>query len=113
MANLEVRAVTAHRRQATLQHPASYSLAGQQSDRSNPMVETKYDTSHHAGATPEARIASRLRNSGDTKNADHSVVHGTGPTRAHTNVHLSGHQARHGAGNDGEGDVNGNKRGVV
>ena len=53
-------------------------------------VETKYDKSHHAGATPEQRIASRLRNSGGD-GADHHAVHGTGPTRAHTNVHHSGH----------------------
>jgi hypothetical protein len=33
--------------------------------------EVKYNTSHHAGATPEARIASRLRNSGDAAHADH------------------------------------------
>jgi hypothetical protein len=47
------------------------------------MGETKYNTSHHAGGTPEARIASRLRNSGDVKNSEHSVVHG----RAHENLH--------------------------
>jgi hypothetical protein len=50
------------------------------------MGETKYDTTHPAGATPEARIANRLRNSGDTKNAERSVVHGTGPTRTYTNI---------------------------
>jgi hypothetical protein len=33
-----------------------------------------------------------LRNSGDTKHADHSVVHGTGPTRAYTNIHSAGGQ---------------------
>jgi hypothetical protein len=53
------------------------------------MGETKYNTSHHAGGTPEARIASRLRNSGDVKNSEHSVVHGTGPTRTYTNIHHS------------------------
>jgi hypothetical protein len=53
-------------------------------------VETKYNTSHHAGGTPEARIANRLRNSGDPR-ADHHAVHGTGPTRTHTNVHNAGH----------------------
>ena len=74
--------------------------------------EVKYNTSHHAGATPEARIASRLRNSGDAKHADHSVVHGTGPTRTHSNVFNSRNQ-QYGEGHPGEGDVNGNKRGVV
>jgi hypothetical protein len=36
----------------------------------------KYNTSHHAGATPEARIASRLRNSGGEE-ADHIVQKGS------------------------------------
>ena len=76
------------------------------------MVETKYNTSHHAGATPEARVAHRLRNSGDAQHADHSVVYGTGPTRAHTNLHNSRNQ-QSGEGHPGEGDVNGAKRGVV
>jgi hypothetical protein len=76
------------------------------------MGETKYNTSHHAGATPEARIANRLRNSGDVANSEHSVVHGTGPTRAYTNIHhLRVHV--HGKPNEGEGDIHGNKRGVV
>ena len=48
--------------------------------------EVKYNTSHHAGATPEARIANRLRNSGDAAHADHHAVHGTGPTRTHANI---------------------------
>jgi hypothetical protein len=74
------------------------------------MVETKYDTSHHAGATPEARIANRLKNSGDTKHADHSVVHGTGPTRTHTNIHQYGSAGRHCSSHPGEGDINGGRR---
>ena len=37
--------------------------------------EVKYNTSHHAGATPEARIANRLRNSGGEE-ADHIVQKG-------------------------------------
>ena len=48
--------------------------------------EVKYNTSHHAGATPEARIANRLRNSGGEE-ADHIVQKGSGPTRTFTNVH--------------------------
>jgi hypothetical protein len=74
------------------------------------MGETKYDTTHHAGATPEARIANRLKNSGDTANAQHSVVHGTGPTRTHTNIHHSRVHV-HGKPSPGEGDVFGNPRG--
>ena len=50
------------------------------------MGEVRYDKSHPAGATPEARIANRLRNSGDAAHADHHAVHGTGPTRTHTNI---------------------------
>jgi hypothetical protein len=73
------------------------------------MGETKYNTGHHAGATPEARIANRLRNSGDTANAERSVVHGTGPTRTHTNIH---HSRVHSYGADAKGrDIYGNPRG--
>ena len=54
--------------------------------------EVKYDTTHHSGATPEARIASRLRNSGDAAHADHHAVHGTGPTRTHTFIHHTRNQ---------------------
>src|SRR6516225_2910508 len=53
------------------------------------MSHVKYDTSHHAGATPEARIASRLRNSGGEE-ADHIVQKGSGPTRTFTNIHHPG-----------------------
>jgi hypothetical protein len=74
--------------------------------------EVKYDRNHPAGATAEARIANRLRNSGDATHADDHAVHGTGPTRAHTNIFHSRVQ-RYGEGHPGEGDVNGNKRGVV
>ena len=76
------------------------------------MGETKYDTNHHAGATPEARIANRLKNSGDTANVQHSVVHGTGPTRTHTNIHHS-RVHEHGKPSPGEGDINNKPRGVV
>jgi hypothetical protein len=74
--------------------------------------EVKYNTSHHAGATPEARIASRLRNSGGEE-ADHIVQKGSGPTRTFTNIHNPGTARRHGETNKGEGDINGNKRGAV
>jgi hypothetical protein len=57
------------------------------------MVEVKYNQSHHAGATPEARIASRLRNSGG-EGADHVVQKGQGPTRAFTNIHNSANHTR-------------------
>jgi hypothetical protein len=73
-------------------------------------MEVKYDTTHHAGATPEARIANRLRNSGNAKEADHSVVHGTGPTRTHTNVHEKGNVMQRGDDVRGQ-DIHGNARG--
>ena len=75
------------------------------------MPHEKYDTSHHAGATPEARIASRLKNSGDVANADHHAVHGTGPTRTHTNIDHSRNE-QYGEGVHGDSII-GTKRGVV
>jgi hypothetical protein len=57
------------------------------------MTEVKYDKSHHAGGTPEARIANRLRNSGGD-HADHVVQKGEGPTRAFTNIHNSANHLR-------------------
>jgi hypothetical protein len=60
------------------------------------MTEVKYDRGHHAGGTPEQRIASRLKNSGDEKNADHHAEHGTGPGRTHTNIFRSGHKIQPG-----------------
>jgi hypothetical protein len=55
------------------------------------MAEERYDKSHHAGGTPEARIAARLRNSGGD-NADHCVTQGSGVRRVHVNIHNSGGQ---------------------
>jgi hypothetical protein len=76
------------------------------------MTEVVYKP-HHSGNTPEARIANRLKNSGDEKNADHHAVHGTGPTRAHTNIFHSGNARQQGEGHPGEGAIDGSKRGVV
>jgi hypothetical protein len=59
---------------------------------------------HHSGKSMEQRVADRLKNSGDAAHADHSVVHGTGPTRAHTNIHNSRNQT-YGEGRQGE-DIN-------
>jgi hypothetical protein len=76
------------------------------------MGEVKYNTSHHAGATPEARIANRLRDSGDTKHADATVQKGSSPERAISHVHNSRNQ-QYGEGHPGEGSITGAKRGVV
>jgi hypothetical protein len=65
------------------------------------------------GKSMEQRIADRLKNSGDTANADHVVQKGEGPTRTFTNIHHGGTAHKHGSGNPGEGDIHGNKRGVV
>ena len=62
-------------------------------------MEVKYDTKHHAGATPEARIANRLKPSAGDDCGDVQVTKGTGPTRTVTSIHHSGHQqhAKHSA----------------
>jgi hypothetical protein len=76
------------------------------------MAEERYDKSHPAGGTPEARIANRLRNSGgDIDTVNHHAVHGTGPTRTHTNVHGSGSSKSHGPDNKGEPGIDGAMRG--
>jgi hypothetical protein len=71
------------------------------------MVEVK-----HSGKSMDQRVADRLKNSGDTDHADHHNVHGTGPTRAHTNIHNTRNQ-QYGEGHPGEGSITGAKRDVV
>jgi hypothetical protein len=73
-------------------------------------VEVKYDRNHPAGATPEARISARLRNSGGEE-ADHIVQKGSGPTRTFTNIHHPGSARQHGPDAKGEGDITGRPRG--
>jgi hypothetical protein len=41
------------------------------------------------------------------------VQKGSGPTRTFTNIHHPGSARQHGEGHPGEGDIRGNKRGVV
>jgi hypothetical protein len=77
------------------------------------MVETKYNTNHHAGANADARIKHRLQPSNDTANADSVTTTGHSPTRTVTSVHLSGSAKQHGSGHPGEGDVFGRKRTTV
>jgi hypothetical protein len=55
------------------------------------MVDVKYDKSHHAGGTEEARINNRLHNSGAGAKPNTTVQKGDGPTRTHTNIHHAGH----------------------
>jgi hypothetical protein len=59
-------------------------------------TEVKYDKSHHAGGTPEARTANRLRNSGAGANPNVTIQKGDGPTRTHTNIHHAGHYVQPG-----------------
>jgi hypothetical protein len=71
--------------------------------------EVKYDTSHHAGSTPAARIANRLKNSGDTEHAHHVVQTGNSPNRVFTNIH---HSRQHKYGEDAKGvGIDGKLRG--
>jgi hypothetical protein len=72
------------------------------------MVETKYKSA----SGPDEIIAKRMRNSGGEE-ADHTIKSGEGVRRVYHNIHLSGHQAQHGADNKGEGDIHGNPRGVA
>jgi hypothetical protein len=53
-------------------------------------MEVRYKPSH-AGNTPEARIANRLRNSGAGAKPNTSVQKGEGPTRTFHNIHNAGH----------------------
>jgi hypothetical protein len=73
------------------------------------MTEVKYNTSHHAGATPEQRIANRLRNSGGEE-ADHIVQKGSGPTRTFTNIDTKHNVRQRGVDRSGV-DIHGNVRG--
>jgi hypothetical protein len=59
------------------------------------MVEVKYKP-HHAGNTPEQRLASRLNNSGDAKNADVVTKHGDGARRTYHNIFNAGHKIQPG-----------------
>ena len=60
------------------------------------MVEVKLSNSK----SEAQRIADRLKPSCSPAAQSAQVTHGTGPTRAVTSIHHSGHQARH----DGEGN---------
>ena len=61
------------------------------------------------GKSMDQRVADRLKNSGDTAHADHSVVHGTGPTRTHTQIHHS-RVTSYGEDNKGEPEIDGKMR---
>jgi len=72
------------------------------------MVETKYKSA----SGPDEIINKRMRNSGGEE-ADRTIKSGEGVRRVFHNIHLSGSAKQHGEGNPGEGDIHGNRRGVV
>lgn len=55
------------------------------------MVDVKYDKSCHAGATPEARITSRQKNSGEGAKPNVTVKTGDSDRRTYHNIHNAGH----------------------
>jgi hypothetical protein len=61
------------------------------------------------GKSLEQRLRDRTKNSGDTAHADHVVTVDKG---IRTNIHNTRNQ-QWGEGHPGEGDIRGNKRGVV
>lgn len=68
------------------------------------MTEVKTHRDHPSSMAE--RIANRLKNSGDTKNADDVVQTGHSPNRVFTNIHRS-RNLTHGQGNPGEPDISG------
>jgi hypothetical protein len=55
------------------------------------MVDVRYDKSHHAGGTPEARVNNRLRNSGAGAKPNVTVQNGESAQRVFHNIHHAGH----------------------
>jgi hypothetical protein len=76
------------------------------------MAEIKYNTSHHAGGTPEARIRNRLRNSGGEE-ADVITKTGDSARRTFHNIHHTGNVMQRGSDNPGEGSITGERRTVA
>jgi hypothetical protein len=74
------------------------------------VAEIKYNTGHHAGATPEARIRNRPRNSGGEE-ADVITKTGDSARRTFHNIHHTGNVMQRGADNPGEGSITGERRG--
>jgi hypothetical protein len=77
------------------------------------MAEERYNTSHHAGATPGERIRNRLRPSAEPQRGPGAQVKvGDGPNRTITTIHESANTRKHGEDVHGV-DIHGNRRGVV
>ena len=60
--------------------------------------------------TAQETIERRMRNSGGEE-ADKTIKSGEGVRRVYHNIHLSGHQAQHGADHPGEAGIDGKMRG--
>ena len=60
--------------------------------------------------TAQETIERRMRNSGGEE-ADKTIKSGEGVRRVYHNIHLSGHQAQHGADHPGEPGIDGKMRG--
>jgi hypothetical protein len=73
-------------------------------------VEIKTHRDHPASM--EERIRRRERNSGGEE-ADTIVKSGEGARRTYHDIHNPGSARQHGEGHPGEGDISGNRRGVV
>jgi hypothetical protein len=67
------------------------------------MVETKYNTSHHAGGTPQERIANRLKPSAGAGAGDVQTTTGSGPNRVVHTIHNPGSARQHPSSADGPG----------
>ena len=77
------------------------------------MAHEKYNTSHHAGATPEERVRNRLKTSAEPQRGPGAQVKvGDGPNRTITTIHESANTRKHGEDVHGV-DIHGNRRGVV
>jgi hypothetical protein len=55
------------------------------------MVEVRYNKNHHAGPDANARVNSRLRNSGAGAKPNTTVQNGTSAQRVFHNIHNAGH----------------------
>jgi len=74
------------------------------------MVEVKTHKDHSSSMAD--RINKRLRNSRGEE-ADSITKTGTGAQRVYSNLHNPGSARRHGSPNEGEGAIDGTKRGTV
>jgi hypothetical protein len=76
------------------------------------MAYEKYNTSHHAGATPEERVRNRLKPSAEPQRGPGAQVKvGDGPNRTITTIHQSANTRQHGPDHKGEGNIYGQPRG--